>query len=381
MQDFVSYLRDRSGEISQLKKKGIKVIGYFPGNYMPEELIYASGAVPVCLIDGEKAAPANTALSVVPNIICSFARTLIGEMMTKENPYYAMLDMVVAPITCQHLKKVAEIWEYQEDIEVFKLGVPHQYYNDIELDYYTERLKALRDRLQAFTGNTITDERINQAIDTYNRMRGLFRKLSLIRRSYNSPISALDFIKLNHLSLCADPNDMIEMLESFYSKITNGHSDGNSDHPRILIVGPIIARGDYAILEIVQAAGGEIVIEEICEGLRYYWHDIEKSNDPLKSLAIGYLRDRLPCAFMRDSSKKRLHFILDLIRNFNVSGVIWHELLNCETYDAESFFFSQELGKRNIPFLVLESDCGMADVERLKNRVDAFIELIKGEIE
>jgi benzoyl-CoA reductase/2-hydroxyglutaryl-CoA dehydratase subunit BcrC/BadD/HgdB len=139
-----------------------------------------------------------------------------------------------------------------------------------------------------------------------------------------------------------------------------------------------VACGDYKVLELVEAAGGEIVAEELCEGMRYYWQDIENKSDLLQSLATGYLRDRLPCAFIRNSAKKRFDFTLKLIEDFDVSGVIWYELLYCETYDSESYFFSQKMAERNIPMLILESDYGSADTGQLKTRIEAFIEIVKG---
>ena len=75
--------------------------------------------------------------------------------------------------------------------------------------------------------------------------------------------------------------------------------------PRLLLAGPNLAHGDYNILKLVEAAGGEIVIEEICEGIRYYWQHVENNGDPMLSPARSYLRDRIPCAFMRDSIKKK----------------------------------------------------------------------------
>jgi benzoyl-CoA reductase/2-hydroxyglutaryl-CoA dehydratase subunit BcrC/BadD/HgdB len=214
VKNLVTHLENRPMQLREAKKNGIKIIGYFPGNYVPEEIIYASGAVPLCLIRGGNQRPADAGLSVLPQVICPFARAQIGERLLKENPYYNMLDMVVAPITCQHLKKVADIWEYYGGLEMFKLGVPHQHGHDFELEYYTNRLKVLKDRLQAFTGNKITQEKMGKSIDLYNRMRALFKKISLLRRSSPPPISALDFIKLNHASFYADPEFMVGVLDS-----------------------------------------------------------------------------------------------------------------------------------------------------------------------
>jgi benzoyl-CoA reductase/2-hydroxyglutaryl-CoA dehydratase subunit BcrC/BadD/HgdB len=375
------HLRERPSQLKEVKNKGVKIIGYFPGNYVPEELIYASGAVPLCLINGGDSPPAEAALSIVPQVICPFARAQIGERLLGENPYYSMIDMLVAPITCQHLKKVAEVWEYNGDLEIFKLGIPHQHNNDFELEYFTDRLRVLKDRLQVFTGNKITDEKITQAIGLYNKMRELLKNISSLRCTSPSLLSGLDFVKLNHASLYADPAFMVDFLDSLYHEQKDKQQVTKTDAPRILLIGPNIGYGDYKILELVKAAGGDIVIEEICEGIRYYWNKIESKGDLLKSLAKGYLVDRVPCAFMRYSTRKRFDFVLKLVKDFAVSGVIWYELLCCETYDAESYFFSQEMGERNIPMLILESDYSTVDTGQLKTRIEAFIEILRGVME
>ena len=372
------HLKNRPAQLEEAKKKGVKIVGYFPGNYVPEEIIYASGAVPLCLIHGANPHPADVGLSLAPHVICPFSRTQLGERLLKENPYYHMMDMLVAPITCQHLKKVAEIWEYNREVEMFKLGIPQQYSNDFELEYYVDRLKVLRDRLQAFTGMEITDEKLGDAIDLYNKMRGFLREISFMRSDSDSLITSLEFVKLNHASFYADPVFMVDYLDSLCNELKGKKADSKITKPGILLIGPNIGYGDYRVLELVEAAGGAILIEEICEGIRYYWHDIENNGNPFQSLTKGYLSERVPCAFMRNSAKKRLDFVLGLIDNFNVSGIIWYELLYCETYDVESYYFAEEMGKRDIPMLILESGYSTADTGQMKTRIEAFIEIVKG---
>lgn len=373
------HLKDRPEQLRVVKERGGKIVGYFPGSYVPEELIYASGAVPVCLVHGGDPRPAEAALSIVPQVICPFARAQIGERLLRENPYYQIMDLLVAPITCQHLRKVAEVWEYRKEMDIFKLGVPQQYGNDFEVDYYTDRLKALRDRLQELTGNEITGTNLGNAIVLYNRMRELFRKISLTRQSDSAVLSSLGFIKLNHASYYADPEFMVEVLESVYSEIKDKQKPEKTGAPRILLVGPNIGYGDDTVSDLVQESGGEIVIEEIYEGIRYYWNDIDTGGDLFQSLTKGYLVDRLPSAFMRNSSKKRLDFTLNLIRDFNISGVIWYELLCCECYDSEAYYFAEKLGELDIPVLILESDYSPAVTGQMKTRIGAFIEILKGE--
>ena len=107
---------------------------------------------------------------------------------------------------------------------------------------------------------------------------------------------------------------------------------------------------------------------------------IDDDGDLVLALVKGYLIDRLPCAFMRDSAKKRLDNSLTLVNDFKVDGVIWYELTCCETYDSEAYYFSREMEERGIPFLMLESDYTSADMGQLRTRIEAFFEIVKGVI-
>jgi benzoyl-CoA reductase/2-hydroxyglutaryl-CoA dehydratase subunit BcrC/BadD/HgdB len=274
------------------------------------------------------------------------------------------------------LKKVAELWEYQGDLEIFKLGIPHRCMHEFEVEYFTDRLKALKDRLQILTGNSISDKGINEAIAQYNTIRRLFRQISLQRRNAGVPITSQDFIKLNHLSFYTNPALTIELLEEVFRYINKLPPEKISNAPRLLITGPNVCKGDYKLLELIEEMGGNVVIEEIFEGIRDYWQDIPEGKDPFKSLAEGYLVNRIPPAFMRDTAKKRLDRILKLTSEFNVAGVVWYELMYCETYDAESFYLAQKLKEHNIPLLILESDYSKADIGQLRTRLQAFMEML-----
>ena len=81
---------------------------------------------------------------------------------------------------------------------------------------------------------------------------------------------------------------------------------------------------------------------------------------------------------MRNSARKRLDFALNLAKEYNTAGVVWYELLDCETYDSESFYFSQKMEEQNIPVLILEADYGAGDEGQLKIRIEAFIEQVRG---
>jgi benzoyl-CoA reductase/2-hydroxyglutaryl-CoA dehydratase subunit BcrC/BadD/HgdB len=372
------HIRNRLGELQTIKAAGGKVVGYLPGSYVPEEIIYASGAVPVCLCEAGDVEPVESSSSTIPRNFCSFVRAQVGDKLLGRNPLYGLVDMVVAPVACQHLKKMAEIWEYDGDLPLVKLGVPLANTGAPDLEYYANQLRKLKVQLERLTGGSVDDQKLRAAIGAYNGLRDGFRRVASLRRNQNPPISSLEFLQLQHASLYADPLVMTGALQSRYAELANHSGQTPTPGPRLLLIGPNVCKGDYKIIELVQAAGGSIVAEFVDEGVRNYWQDIDTGSDPLEALARGYLRDRVPCAFMIESARTRLEFALDLIAEYSVAAAVWYELRGCETYDSESHWFARQLEQRNIPVLVLESDFGPSDLGNLRTRVDAFIEMVKG---
>lgn len=379
MEKLAAHLLNRPAELRKAKEAGVKIIGYFPGEYVPEEIIYASGAVPLCLIHGGDPVAVNAALSLTTRYFCPFARAQFGERLLKEKPYYNMLDLLVAPITCQHLRRTADLWEYYTEADIFRLGLPHEDNTEQGLKYYAAMLELLKERLEGLTGNKIVDEKLREAIDLYNRMRELLKEISLMRKASIPPLSSLNFAKLNHASFYLDPAFMVELLTSVCTNLKQQRGEvPDGEAPRLILTGPNLAYGDYKIPELIEEVGGMVVAEEFCEGIRYYWENVEASGNLIQSLAVRYLEKRLPCAFMRPVAEERTDFLTQLAREFDAAGFIWYQLKYCETYDIEYYFFAQKMKEIGIPVLRLESEYDIADRGPLKTRIEAFIESLKG---
>ncbi|MDY7036066.1 MAG: 2-hydroxyacyl-CoA dehydratase family protein [Thermodesulfobacteriota bacterium] len=372
------HLADRPARLRELKGKGARIVGYFPGDYVPEEIIYASGAIPLCLCNGGDPIVVQEAQSKTMRFLCAFAKAQLGELLLKEDPYYSIVDTLVAPITCAHLRKIADMWQYYGDMDVFRFGIPREYDTEIGEDYYNLSTARLKEKMELITGNRVDDKELKKSIDLYNRLRGLLRKISLMRKYPQTPITTLDFLKLNHASFYGDPDEIVEILTELYKELQEKQKEGNNHgRPRLLLTGPNLARGDYKVVEIIEEAGGTVVVEEACEGVRYYWEDVEDDKDYGAALGKRYLMKRTPCAFMNASASKRFDFIMKLVNEFSVDGIIWYHLLYCETYDIESFFMTRKMEEAGIPMLKIQTDYEAAEIGPLRTRVETFIEMLK----
>jgi benzoyl-CoA reductase/2-hydroxyglutaryl-CoA dehydratase subunit BcrC/BadD/HgdB len=373
MRMLLAHLEGRLIELKRVRDRGTKVVGYTPGGFMPEELVYACGGVPVGLIRGGDPEPVAQSVAYIPRFIDTFCRSQIGYRMLGE-PLYQMIDLLVAPITDNNSRAIADCWDFYTDVDVFRFGVPHNKDEDA-FNYYLEGLHLLRERLENLTGTKLSDERLKEAIDLCNRERGLLKEISLLRQSEPPAITGKEFIRLNHASFYADKATFVEVLSSLLKELKEEAPPLKG--PRILLTGSTLALGDYKVLDLLESAGASVVIEEFAEGVRHYWEQVEVGGDLMEALADRYFRRRVPPAWFRPS-RERIDFVIKLARDFKVAGVLWYQLMYRDSYDIQSSYFEKILKEQTgLPMLKIQSDYDVSERSPLKTRIETFLEIIR----
>ncbi|MFC2059243.1 2-hydroxyacyl-CoA dehydratase subunit D [Chloroflexota bacterium] len=377
MDKLADHLKCRVAELRNMKGEGRKIIGYTPGGYMPEELIYACDTmpVPVGLIKGGELKPVLLSGEYIPRWIDTFCRAQIGYFTSNDEPLYQIIDSLIVPITDTNIRSVADVLDFYTDIEVFRFGVPHAK-TKTGLEYYLNGIKALKVKLEDITGAEITDQKLREAIELSNRERALLTAISSMRKAESPPISGKDFMELNHASFLADKKVMVKVLESLCTELKKKESP-RPKGPRILLTGSTLAFGDYKVYELIEATGAMVVIEEFAEGIRHYWEKVHPDGDLMEALADRYFWRRVVPGWFRPG-RERLDFLVQLVNDFNINGVIWYQLMYRDSYDIESYYFQDILMREtSVPMLKISSDYGSSETAPLKTRVEAFIETIR----
>jgi len=371
-----AHLKNRLAELGQARKEGGKVVAYTPGGFLPEELVLASGAIPVGLIRGGDHSMVEMAGGYICRWIDTFCRAQIGYGTSGEDPYYNIADLLIVPSTDNHIRAVSDVLDYYTDLNIFPFGVPHKK-DEPATKYYLHGITRVKQKLEELTGNKITDEKLREAIALCNRERELLREISLMRKSESAPISSREFVALNHGSYLADKKLMVEILESLVKEL-KGKTASPQKGPRILFTGSTLALGDGKVLDLTEDAGGVIVMEEFAEGLRPYWEDVKANGDLMESLVDCYFTRRIPPAWFRPA-RDRLDFLVKLAKEYNTAGVIWYQLMYRESYKTESYYFPGILEKgAGIPIIILESDYDANEVGQMRTRIETFVESIRG---
>jgi len=377
----ISDLTGRSGDwpekLRRYKEEGLKLIG-FTGRFIPEELIHAAGAKSYLICRGGEPEPPDAVLPYMLRFMNPYARAQIGYNILGIDPVIPMLDLIIAQCTDCHMARLADMFEYFK-LPTLKVGVPLDWDKSIAQDYYYRGLLKLKQALEKLTGNTILDDDLKHSIDVYNKLRNTLESINQLRKKFPPPIGGYDFIRLNHFSFCGDVEEVHAQLDRSYEALKRAESAFSEKSPRILLLGHVIAMGDYVVLKLIETAGGVVVAELLDEGMWYFHSKVKTEGDLMKNLTETYYRERTPPSIFNYAWKERINVIKGLIEEFSVDGVLWYQLSFDEIYSLESSLVSETLKQMKIPFLKLESsyEYSREAMGPLTTRIESFIESIQ----
>ncbi|MGI6462922.1 MAG: 2-hydroxyacyl-CoA dehydratase subunit D [Candidatus Scatomorpha sp.] len=375
LNEIAAHVKSRLTDLKDAQKQGKKVVGYMPEGYLPEELVLASGAIPIGMIRGGDQAAVESSGPYVSRWVDAFYRGQIGYLTDENDPFYSILDLLVVPITDTHCRSIADVVSVYTKINLFQFGVPRKKSLN-GLEHYKLGLNRLKDKLEELTGNKITDEKLKKATDLCNRERELFKEISLMRKADELPISFKDYLSLHHSSMIADKEFMVAKLEKIVSNLKKQPHE-KPEGPRILLTASTLAYGDAKVATLLEESGATVVIEEVGLGMRPYWNNVSTDGNLMDNIADTYFMKRVFPAWGRPG-RERLDFICRLAKDFRVDGVAWYHLLLQEGYKLESFYFPKILKEATgLNMLLLESDYGTFETAPLRTRIESYVHSIR----
>jgi len=380
LMEFGEIARKYPSNVLKAKKDGAKIICWY-GSYVPEELIFASGAKPYILCDGGgDPIPAEAALPYVLFCINIQARHQIGMYELGMHPVLDHADRIFSDTKECDGVRVADYFEFK-GLPVTKLGVPQDWEKAIAFDYYRKQLQKMKSELEKITGEEITDEKLSDSIKKYNRIRKLLAQIGEMRKGHPPVIGGQDYIRLHHYTFRTEPDQAIEYLEKILEDLRGTESRFSDETQRIVLAGRGCALGDYTILGLIEESGGVCVTELFDEGIRHL-EPIKENGNPLYNLAEGYYKKRLHSVMFNPSTDDRWKYLNKQLDDYNADGLLYYQLAFDVIYDHEWPIFAKRADERNMPFQEVESgyDITREATGPLRTRIESFIDMCKREV-
>ena len=343
--------------------------------HIPEEILYAAEVLPIRM-RATRCVDSSEAETWMSSFSCSFAKSILQYWL--DGTYD--LDGFVASDGCMMASRVYDNAAYINSKEgngkfIKQIGAP-RLSSPRTVPFYKAELQDLIDSLEEFTGNKITDEKLKEAVSKYNEARVLINKVFELRKEKNPVVSGADVLRISLSSTNISVDEYIELLKAFLDDAKN-RTPITESRARIMIIGSALDNPEY--LEVIEDKGGLIVADALCFGNRGFGDAMEiNDNDVLGSIAAYYL-DRLVCPRMMDKHEEMHDFILNSVKEYNVDGVIYQRMQNCEVWGGENVLLEKKLKDAGIPLLTVEREQIMANAGQLAIRAEAFIEMIEKE--
>ncbi|MFH1511678.1 MAG: double-cubane-cluster-containing anaerobic reductase [Candidatus Woesearchaeota archaeon] len=370
--DSIFITNDRVKELEKHKKSGRKIIGTFC-NMVPLELIYAAGAIPVRLCSGCKDA-IKAGEEIFPKDSCNLIKSSIGNIM-QDQPYSSLCDAVVIPATCDGKKKMGEILNEYKAVWVMEL--PQTKDRMLGRKNWLSETHILKRRIERLTKTIINRKNLEKAIRLTHNRHDVVRRFLHIRKEKPWVISGSDSLLVMQASFFDDIEKWTGKAERLCQELEMSKQEKNPI--RILVTGSPIIIPNFKIPLTIEHFNAVITADETCAGIQYLYDPVEPDewnmSEMLKAVSERYLMPSVCPCFIK--AEDRIDKLLDMIKLYNVEGVIYHNLRLCLLFDAESAKVRRVLEQKGVPFLYINTDYSKEDTGQLKTRIEAFIEILE----
>jgi benzoyl-CoA reductase subunit C len=351
------------------KRTGGKVLGYFC-TYVPEEIIYAAGVLPVRILGSHE--PQDVTEPHIFGMYCPFCRDCLAQGLKGRYDY---LDGIMIAQSCLHIRQAFTSWEKHIPVDFkYYLPMPCHVQSGRALPYLTAELASFKKAVEDWTGKVITDKDLERAVEVYNENRRLMHEVYALRKGANPPLSgeeAMEMVLSSQMTDKAEHNEELKKVLAGLPRRDNGRKTGT----RLMILGS--EDDDIKFLNMVESCGATFVIDDHCTGSRYFWNEVVGREDRLEALAARYI-ERPPCPSKDWEERTRIPHILKLAKDWDVSGAIVIQQKFCDPHELDIPAIRKALHGEGIKTLFLEFDVTVP-IGQFKVRVEAFLEMLAEE--
>ena len=353
--------------VEEWKANDGKVVGYFC-SHVPTEVFMAAGLMPFRM-RGTGSTGTELSDAYFSNINCSFPRHTFNQALRGE---YDFLDGMVTISSCDHVRRVYDNWKITLKTPFVKVMSLPRKVGEPQVEWYREEIEILRNDLREHFGAAISDDDLRKAIKLRNETRALQRELYALRKAEKPPISGAQVLSVMVAGASMPAERYNELLKTLLKDLEG--KNGTADYrARLMVVGSELDDPEY--LEIIEEQGGLVVADSICFGSRTMWVDVNESEaDPVQALARYYIQERPSCPRMNEDQHRRKDYLQEMIREFDVTGVIGERMLFCDLWCVEHYMNGVDLKEAGVPFIQLDREYITSGKGQLKTRVQAFLE-------
>lgn len=360
--------------MKDLKEAGKKVVGTYC-TFVPTELVEAAGGAVVSLCASSEE-PIPAAENHLPRNLCPLIKASYGFALQDTCPYFYFSDFIVGETTCDGKKKMFELMNEIKETYVMQLPSSR---DEAALDAWEKEVIRFWKKIEDFYGIKISEEDVKKAIEVKNRERDVMLKFLELGKLNPAPISGCEIgTRLDALGFNPDIEERCRAIEERTAEVLKDWEENykgkESKRPRVLVTGCPNSGVREKTIRVIEEMGVDVVAFDCCNGTREKVEKVDTTIPVTRALAKKYLN--INCSIMSPNTS-RMDYIKDMIKEYQVEGVMELVLTACHTYAIESHYVRKTAAEMNVPYLGLEVDFSSGEAGQISTRLSAFVELLQ----
>ncbi len=349
------------------------------GTAVPEELVYAAGAVPYWLTGGSLA---STVWSdeLVPRDTDPVSRSVLGYIHRPNGADFSG-TLFIIPLVSDSMRKIAYLLK-EQGRKLCLVDIPAQKRGQNSGQYYQKQMFEMIRTVSAHTGTRITKQSVVSAAVRVSKARNalkVFLDISRERTDIISPAARLLVQDSYYRTFDIESwTYHVQALTARVCALSRQYACVQS-RPGVLVTGSPIVFPNYKIPFLINSVGLDLTDTVDSTALkRYLCHSgktLRGSRDRIiRNIASAWYLSDSSSAFV--SSDTLYGYISWLTQSKCIEGVVYHVLKGQIEHDFELPRFEELFARLGIPVFRLETDYQYQDIEQLRIRLEAFSEML-----
>ena len=347
------------------KQEGRHVFGVFPAQY-PKEILWAMNIVPAEIWDPPLEMTATHAH--FQPYICSVVKLGLELILQGKCNF---LDGFLFPHTCDSIQNMASvIYDYiNTQKPCYFFYHPKEPYGSSAREYYLDQLEGLANSLKKQCGPLDMDV-FKQRVEQGQEISRLFGELYQLRARGKLALSNEEFYSVIRRGEYLFPDDLIQELES---SVRQDRGQEKKDVTSVILSG--VLPNPPELLTLLDDLDIRVAHDDFLIGSRRLLVPPTHFADPFSQLTESYFA-MPPCSTKGSSISRRKDYLFRLIDDTGAKGLIFNVVKFCEPEWFDIPNLIEELRKKDIPSLVLDTELNQGLSGQMKTRIEAFIEMI-----
>lgn len=357
--------------LAKYKAQGKKAIGVLP-YYVPEELVYAAGMVPMGVwgCNGKQEVRSK---EYCASFYCTVAQLSLEMLL---DGTLDGLDGIITPVLCDTLRPMSQNFKVamKDKMPVIFLAHPQVRQNAAGKQFTYDAYSEVKGHLEEICGHEITNDAILDAIKVYNKSRAARREFCKLANAHPDLIPASTRAAILRAAYFMLKDEYTAKLEELNKELAAAPAGKFGGH-KVVVSG--IIYNMPGILKAMDDNKLAIAADDCAYESRSFAVDApEDLDNGLQALAVQFGKQKNDVLLYDPDFAKnaRAEHVCDLVKESGAEGLIVFMMQFCDPEEMEYPDLKKALDAHHIPHVKIGVDQMTRDFGQAQTALEAFAE-------